>query len=139
MWLTVMRRWVRYRPAFQAIFILVFGIGMFLGMRPSPATTAEWSWLAVYMHAGGLFTCTILSYLGYPRWRWWSRGLLMFAAGIAVEVVQSFHPRRVADIDDIVANTAGVIIGLAAIKAWQVWSRRRNLQHLRATHPRHAQ
>ncbi|SDR98922.1 VanZ like family protein [Halopseudomonas xinjiangensis] len=128
MWFTIMRQWVRYRPAFQILFISVVAFGMFLGMRPTPPPTA-FSWMATGYHLVGLFGCTVLSYLAYPRWRWWARFVLMFAVGISVEWVQSYHPTRSADIHDVYANTMGVACGLALIWLWErfgKWQPRRS-------------
>lgn len=104
----------RYRVLFQVMFFMVLGLGVYLGMRPAPPPAA-YSWMAVLYHAGGLFACTLLSWLAFPRWYWWLRGLLMFAVGVAVEYAQSFHPTRSADMADIYANSAGVATGLLCI------------------------
>lgn len=94
--------------------------GMYLGMRSAPPPTPfQFSMVDSSYHAGGLFVCTILSYLAYPRWRWWWRGALMFTVGVAVEYVQSFHPTRSAEIRDIYANTVGVMLGLLVVFFWQ--------------------
>ncbi|WP_190324459.1 VanZ family protein [Pseudomonas profundi] len=118
-----MRYWVRYRLAFQVMFYATVALGLYLGMRPTPPPVA-FSGMAVLYHAGGLFTCTILSYLGHPRWHWWVRLVLMSAVGLAVEMVQSLYPTRSADIYDLYANSIGVAVGLAAIWFWRAWSRR---------------
>ncbi len=120
MWLTIMRHWLRYRLIFKVLFFAVLGLGIYLGVSPSPPPTSA-SWHAYFYHAGGLFTCTLLSFLGFPRWYWWVRGGLMFAVGVTIEYVQSFHPTRSADITDIYANTAGVAAGLVCIFVFQWW------------------
>ncbi|MCL5041515.1 MAG: VanZ family protein [Gammaproteobacteria bacterium] len=116
MWLSIMRQWVRFRWLFRLAFFAVLGLGIYLGMHPDPPPTPNRTldWSFVY-HAGGLFVCTWLSYLAFPRWRWWWRGGLMFAVGIAIEFVQSYHPTRSADINDIYANTFGVALGLITL------------------------
>lgn len=124
MWFRVIHVWVRWRLAFRIMFYALVCLGMFLGMRPTPPPVA-FSGMAVLYHAGGLCACTLLSYLGHPRWRWWVRFVLMFAVGLAVEMVQSFHPTRSADVYDLYANSVGVAIGLAIIWAWRSWSRKR--------------
>lgn len=114
------RHLARYHLFYRVLFFLVLGLGMYLGMRPGPPPTPlKFSMIDSLYHAGGLFVCTLLSYMAFPRWRWWFRGLLMFAVGIAVEAVQSFHPTRTADIHDVYANVVGIVVGLGVILAWQ--------------------
>lgn len=120
MWLTLMRCWARYRLVFKILFFTVLGLGIYLGMTPAPPAALP-GWNAYFYHAGGLFACTILNFLAFPRWYWWVRGLLMFMVGVAVEYVQSFHPTRSADITDIYANTAGVVVGLVMVWLFQLW------------------
>ncbi|PRB75454.1 VanZ family protein [Pseudomonas sp. MYb185] len=120
MQLALFRHWARYRPFYRILFFSVLFLGMYLGMRPGPPPTPfKFSMVDSLYHAGGLFVCTLLSYMAFPRWRWWLRGVLMFAVGLAVEFVQSFHPTRSADIHDIYANSVGVAAGLLVILAWQ--------------------
>jgi len=106
--------WARYRLVFKVAFFSLLALGLYLGMRPTPPPTA-YDWQASFYHAGGLFTLTLLSALAFPRWRWWFRALFMFAVGVAVEYVQSFHPTRSADWGDIYANSAGISCGLLCL------------------------
>ena len=111
---------IPYRLLFQILFYSVLALGMYLGMRAEqPPTPIKFNGIDSVYHAGGLFVCTLLSYLAHPQWRWWWRGAFMFAVGVAVEYVQSFHPTRTADIHDIYANSVGVAIGLSMILVWQ--------------------
>lgn len=124
--LIIARHWARYRPFYRILFFTVLFLGMYLGMRPGPPPTPfKFSMVDSLYHAGGLFVCTLLSYMAFPRWRWWLRGVLMFAVGVAVEFVQSFHPTRSADIHDIYANSVGVVAGLLVILVWQCRTMRR--------------
>lgn len=128
----VFRHWGRYRLLYRIAFFAVLLLGLYLGMRPGPPPTPiKFNMVDWVYHAGGLFVCTLLSYLAYPGWRWWARGAFMFAVGLAVEGVQSFHPTRSPDIHDIYANTVGVGIGMlmvvllgAAID--RAWAKNRN-------------
>ena len=116
----VPRHLTRYRLFYRTLFFLVLFLGMYLGMRPaSPPTPIKLSMVDSLYHAGGLFVCIILSYLAFPRWRWWFRGVLIFSVGVAIESVQSFHPTRTADIHDVYANVVGIVVGLGVILAWQ--------------------
>lgn len=129
MWITLLRHWARYRLLYRILFFSVLALGMYLGMRPGPPPTPfKFNMIDSLYHAGGLFVCTLLSYLAFPRWRWWLRGVLMFSVGVAVEFVQSFHPTRSADIHDIYANSVGVGAGLVLILVWQcLWGRWRRV------------
>lgn len=125
MWLILKRLWLRYRVIFKILFFAVLGLGIYLGMNPVPPPTSA-SWHGDFYHAGGLFACTILSFLAYPHWRWWARGVLMFLVGVAIEAVQHFHPTRSADLTDIQVNIVGLATGLLVIFMFQ-WIYRKRL------------
>ncbi|MGN5519628.1 VanZ family protein [Halopseudomonas sp. Lyrl_26] len=126
MLIAISRHWARYRLAYRVLFFSVLLLGIYLGMRPAPPPVPfKFSMIDAVYHAGGLFVCTLLSYPAFPRWgRWWRAGF-MFAVGLAVEYVQSFHPTRSPDIHDIYANTAGVAAGMLIATA-VAFSARRN-------------
>ncbi len=134
MWVSIWRQWVRLQPAFKVLFFVVLGTGIYMGVSSGPS--GGYGVAAPLLHAGGLFSCTILSYLGFPRWRWWFRGALVFSTGVFIEVAQSFNPRRHADINDIFINGAGVITALLLIWAWRSWNHRRNLNYVKQKHQR---
>lgn len=133
MWVSIWRKWVRFRPAFKVLFFAVLGWGIYLGVSSGPS--GGYGGLAPLLHAGGLFACTILSYLGFPKWHWWFRGALVFSAGVFIEGAQYFNPRRHADINDLYINAVGVIAALLLIWAWRAWNHRRNLKYIRQKHP----
>lgn len=108
--LSIARPSVRLRTMFKILFFGMLMLALYLGLRPSP-TSAAYSWMSNLYHAGGLFILMILSYLSFPRWYWWARGLAIFALGAGIEYVQSFHPMRVADVVDLVVNGLGVAAG----------------------------
>ncbi|KAA0690811.1 VanZ family protein [Halopseudomonas laoshanensis] len=122
MWLSTARRWVRLRAMFKVLFFIVLLLALYLGLRPSP-TPVTYNWMSDLYHAGGLFVLMLLSYLSFPRWRWWARGLMIFALGAGIEYVQSFHPLRVADWSDLGANGAGVLSGWVVIFLFRQGSR----------------
>ena len=119
--LSITRRWARLRPVFKTLFSGVLIAALYLGLRPSPTPTI-YSWMSSFYHAGGVFALMLMSYLSFPRWYWWARGLTMFALGAVIEYVQSFHPMRVADWADLIANGVGVVVGWLVILMlqWQV-------------------
>ena len=120
---TLMLLWARYRLAFKISFFMLLALGLYLGMRPTP-TPAAYNWQASLYHAGGLFSLTVLSYLAFPRWRWWFRAVFMFSIGVAVEYVQSFHPTRTAEWADIYANSSGIAAGLVLASVYIFFARR---------------
>jgi VanZ family protein len=51
--------------------------------------------------------------LSYQRWRYvFLLASLLFAAGVFLEIVQSYIPRRESSLDDMIANGTGVLLGL---------------------------
>jgi VanZ family protein len=132
MWVSIWRKWAQFRPFFKILFFAVLGLGVYLGIQSGPS--GGYGSIAPLLHAGGLFSCTVLSYLGYPRWRWWFRGGLVFGAGVGIEAAQYFNPRRNADVTDLYYNAAGVVAALLLIWAWRAWNHRRNLRYLKQYH-----
>lgn len=124
MWVSTLPRWVRCRPVFRVIFFCVLILALYLGLRPSP-TPATYYWISDLYHGVGLFLLMLLSYLGFPRWYWWARGLAIFAISAFIEYVQSFHPLRVADWGDLAFNGVGIVCGWIAILLFQRWATRR--------------
>lgn len=124
MWLRIVRYWLAFRPMFKLLFFLMLLLALYLGMRPTP-TPATYHWQSDLYHAVGLFALTLVSYLAFPRWYWWLRGLLLFGVGVLIEYVQSFHPMRVADWNDLYANGAGIVAGLVLIGGYRYVCRHR--------------
>ena len=46
--------------------------------------------------------------------RWWRVALVALLYSVAIELLQRFVPARSADIDDVIVNVAGALIGYAA-------------------------
>ncbi|MDR6987996.1 glycopeptide antibiotics resistance protein [Paenarthrobacter nitroguajacolicus] len=49
-------------------------------------------------------------------WSWWTVGLLAVGSSALIETVQLVVPGRVTALSDVVANTVGALVGLAAAK-----------------------
>lgn len=58
----------------------------------------------------------VLLPLSFRRLRWWAADLIGLGATVLIELVQPFVGRSF-DIDDIIANTIGMVIGCAITKA----------------------
>lgn len=54
--------------------------------------------------------------LAFRRLKWWAADLIGLGTTLLVELLQPFFGRA-CDVDDIIANTLGAVIGCAAIKA----------------------
>ena len=48
--------------------------------------------------------------------RWWRVALLAAAVSATIEIVQLWVPDRAADVDDLMLNVAGALIGLALLR-----------------------
>ncbi len=99
------------RLVFKSLFFLVIASGIVAGLSPTPPPTAA-AWQSYGYHAGGLFLCTALSYPAFPRWRWFSRALLMSSLGISIELAQHLVKTRHTDITDLYANGLGIAASL---------------------------
>jgi|SRR5690554_972609 len=74
--------WARYRRCYQFLFYSILTLGLYLGVRSSPLPHVMRLGVSDSLyHGGGLFVCTVLSYVAYPRWPLWLRGALMFSLG----------------------------------------------------------
>ncbi len=63
-------------------------------------------------HAGGFVLLTILGLSAYPG-RLWAVGLGLLAAGAGIELAQEATGWRQGDVLDLLADAAGIVIGLA--------------------------
>jgi len=54
--------------------------------------------------------------------RWWRIALVALLYSIAIELIQLAVPDRSADIDDIIVNVAGALLGYATLRAAR-WNR----------------
>jgi glycopeptide antibiotics resistance protein len=51
--------------------------------------------------------------------RWWRIALVALLYSVAIEVIQLAVPDRSADIDDVIVNVAGALLGYVAWRAWR--------------------
>lgn len=101
-----------WRFAFFAGIVAVCAFSL-LPPRHLPDTGGFLSW----NHALAYFALMAVSYPAYraPRPQWRIAGALV-ALGIGLEGVQSLLPERVPSVEDIVANTVGVLAAIAAAR-----------------------
>jgi VanZ family protein len=62
--------------------------------------------------------------------RLWLAALMLFAFGIAIEFIQPSVGRE-AHVEDVLANTAGILIAWCAVALWRRVSMRRRLTSTR--------
>jgi len=83
---------------------------------PSGITTFDR--LEVLMNAVIVAPATFLAALAVPRFNWRDWTCFGFVASVAVEAVQGLLlPGRQASFSDVVANTAGALLGAVALRA----------------------
>ena len=51
------------------------------------------------------------------RWPWWLVTVAAAVASAAIEIVQSLYLTRFGDVNDVVANTLGALVGAVAVSA----------------------
>ena len=73
----------------------------------------SWVWLRNALgHLALLFPLGLLGPVALPALdRWWRIALIALAISTAIEVTQLFIPDRSADIDDVIVNVAGALLG----------------------------
>ena len=68
-------------------------------------------------------------YLGLlaPTWSWWKSAAVVAGASLALEVAQSVLAVGAPDVSDVVANTAGSLVGIGALALARRWNPSRTL------------
>lgn len=68
----------------------------------------------------------LLGPIAFPLLNGWARvSLVAFALSVAIEVAQLWIPNRMADVDDVLLNVAGALLGYAILSVARVASRPR--------------
>lgn len=86
----------------------------FLGLTPHPESLVG-SFNDLFMHFIGYLVASFSISAARPQWQWWKKAVLLIAYSIAIEIAQHFNPPRTFSWLDIVANSSGVLLGLAAV------------------------
>jgi glycopeptide antibiotics resistance protein len=55
--------------------------------------------------------------------RWWRIALVALLYSVAIELIQRLVPARSADIDDVIVNVTGALLGFLLFKAFKVFRR----------------
>ncbi len=106
-------RWmVRLRYLAVAAFAVAAVAVVFLSVTPRPLPTSGPLLSDKVQHLAAYAVLAVLGGFGFAAGRRVGRvALALFALGVAMEIVQSFVPGRFAGLDDVVANSTGILIG----------------------------
>ena len=93
----------------------VVHLGSLLASHGVPTTFVTYPRLEVLMNAAIVAPLTFLASLSWPSWSWRDWTAAGFLGAVAVELAQGLLlPDRQAAFSDIVANTAGALVGAVA-------------------------
>lgn len=129
------RRWIQ---ALFAAYIVALAFVVFLPSKEAGAVTGFVGVIAGWLAALGMpfaqaaaaieFLSNIVMFVPFGglvcllwpgRWNWWRVLLLGAAASTFIEVAQLMIPGRVTALSDVVANTAGAVIGALAARCFR--------------------
>lgn len=95
-------------------FFLVLVIFAYLGLTPAPEQSVP-MFNDKLMHCTGYFFGGLSISFAFPRWKFMTRAMVLVSYSIGIEIAQHFMPPRTFDPFDMIANTIGVLFGLAVI------------------------
>ena len=107
-----------WRLTCVAQFYLLIALYTYLGLTPSPEKTVP-VFNDLLMHFAGYAVAAISISFARPYWPLWLRMAFLLAYSIAIEIAQHFNPPRTFSLMDIVANLAGIVLGLALLYVLQ--------------------
>lgn len=113
------------RPAWRLLLALLFVAVTWLALVPHPPRQVTTGW----DKSNHALAFASLAFAGvWALWReprhWPRLVALLLAYGIGIEIVQYFDPPRSADWHDVVADGAGIALGLLAVAALRALMRR---------------
>ncbi len=100
-----------WRPLCFLQFFIVLAAFTYLGLTPSPENSVP-MFNDKLMHCMGYFLGGISISFAFPRWKFSLRAAFLIIYSVAIEIGQHLMPPRTFDVYDIIANSAGVILGL---------------------------
>lgn len=95
-------------------FYILLVIYTYLGVTPHPENSVP-VFNDLLMHFTGYTVAAISISFARPTWSLWQRAAFLIIYSIAIEIAQHFNPPRTFSGMDIVANTCGVLLGLAVV------------------------
>jgi VanZ family protein len=105
---------VFWRSLYVMQFLLLLILFTWLGLTSNPSTHIP-MYNDKLMHFAGYVIAGFSISFAFPRGPLWQRALFLIIFSIGIEIGQHFLPPRTFDVFDIVANSAGVIAGLACV------------------------
>ncbi|MFJ4167894.1 VanZ family protein [Paenarthrobacter sp. NPDC089714] len=131
------RRAQRWLQAAFAAYLVALALVVFLPSKEASTVTGFVGIIAGWLAAVGLplkeaavvveFVSNIVMFVPFGglvrllwprRWNWWRILLLGAATSTFIELTQLLVPGRVTALSDVIANTAGAVIGAAAAGWW---------------------
>lgn len=94
-------------------FLVVLAVILFTGLRPEPIPQSFDQQDKLH-HLLGFAAFAFTLRMAFPRWRLGWALLLSLGAGLLIEIAQGYQPHRVASVGDMLANSLGVLLGVAA-------------------------
>lgn len=100
-----------YRGLKRLQFGLLLGLFTWLGLTPQPGATLA-SVNDLVLHFTGYVVAGVSIMLALPRARHWQAFAGLLGYSLAIEIGQHFVPQRSFDLRDLLANGAGIAVGL---------------------------
>lgn len=110
-----------WRPACHTQFLVLLVLYTFLGLASAPQETVG-NYNDKLMHFVGYLVGGLSISMAWPRSLWWHRALFLLAYSTGIECLQYFLPTRSFSILDIVANSLGLLLGLAIFELTKIWA-----------------
>ena len=89
---------------------LLLGVVTWLALTPAPPALSGMLWDKLN-HLSAFASLAVAGFLGFRR-RWVPVALALLVYGRLIEVLQSFNPTRVGEWWDLLADAAGIALGL---------------------------
>lgn len=100
-----------WRPLCYVQWIALMGLYLFLGLTPAPERMMP-GYNDLLMHFTGYILAGVSISFAWPRWTYQTRAGFLLLYSIAIEIAQHFSPPRTFSLMDILANFAGILVGL---------------------------
>jgi VanZ family protein len=108
--------------AWRALLLVLLAAVTWLALTPAPPPAAGLLW-DKFNHLAAFASLALAAQLGFRRrWLWVALGLLAY--GGLIELLQALTPTRMGDVEDLLADTAGIALGQAAAALAVRWARR---------------
>ncbi len=110
-----------WRPACVVQFLALLVVFTLLGLASAPQETVG-NYNDKLMHFTGYLIAGLSISLAWRRSLWSHRACFLLAYSTAIECLQYFLPTRSFSLLDIVANTAGLFLGLIIYELLKTWA-----------------